>query len=272
MNTETRFVQSYSLFLRRVSVLAAPGAEGLDGLEDLHPHGVAADARGRRRRDDGHVLPVLVAGGLQRAPRAVHRRGELPLRVALVELREHEHVLGVRVPVGLAEDLHHLDVLADGPVAAVDEVQEEREPRAAVAALAGDELVGEGEPVLALGARDLGEAVAGEVHEVELEVRRDVLVHAEVVELLRLARRLARVGERAAAADHVDERGLAHVAAPDEGDLRQDVLGQRLHAHGALHEVHGAHEAALHHVLRLGAHAQDLLGLAHLGLLHVDTR
>ena len=81
--------------------------------------------------------------------------------------------------------------------------------------------------------RKPGVPVAGKVHEVP------VVVDEEMVDELRLARGLGGLRQAGIAGQGVDERGLAHVGAADEGELGELPRGLLFHPGAAAGEYGG---------------------------------
>mmetsp|Transcript_2563 Transcript_2563/g.5188 ORF Transcript_2563/g.5188 Transcript_2563/m.5188 type:complete len:209 (+) Transcript_2563:399-1025(+) len=181
----------------------------LEVLPDLVPAQPCLARRQHHRRVSHAVLLHRLPQLLLHGPR--HRPGVLAARVldVLISLRQHHDVLGVvhrALPAEYRTDLaHDPAVLLGRAVPRVDQVEDHPKVRPEP-----EVLVHEVRPVLPLLLRDLGEAEAREVDDVEgVAVRRagdvvaepdlalevGLVVHGKVVELLRLARRLARERE-----------------------------------------------------------------------------
>ena len=78
-----------------------------------------------------------------------------------------------------------------------------------------------------------GEAVAGHVDQPDLQRLADV----EEIELLRPARRVRRARQTLAVGERIEQRALADVRAPGEGDFRHVGVGQKLQLGRRLQEL-----------------------------------
>ena len=165
------------------------------------------------------------------APGAFLRRGDEHRRQLLPLFGERRAealhallLLGLRELVGLGEDDGERDaVLAQH----LDEAQVDllgfepdvRQHEQEVHLLALENVVGdEFRELSALRLRRAGVAVAGQIDEIP------GVVDAEMVHQTGFAGRSRHLGQPSAGGEHVDERRLADVAAPDEGDVFQAVF------------------------------------------------
>mmetsp|Transcript_13859 Transcript_13859/g.31985 ORF Transcript_13859/g.31985 Transcript_13859/m.31985 type:complete len:566 (+) Transcript_13859:4578-6275(+) len=176
----------------------------------------------------------------------------LPPLDVLVGLGQHDDVGDTGREV-FAHLFHDVGVLVDGPVPRVDEVEDDPEVFALFQVLAR-----EGRPPLLLLVGDLCESKAGQVHQIKAVVvlfslhgvavaeflfSPRFVVNGEEIELLRLSRRLAGVGERLAVGDHVDQARLADVGPPDEGGLSPVRRREPGRVDGTGHEEDPPHQA-----------------------------
>mmetsp|Transcript_24444 Transcript_24444/g.70132 ORF Transcript_24444/g.70132 Transcript_24444/m.70132 type:complete len:254 (+) Transcript_24444:155-916(+) len=153
---------------------------------------------------------------LQRLQRGDHLR-HVPvevLRVAAVRLGQHDHEPAARAVHG-APDLEVAALEAHRGVHEADDPPE----------VLGPPEVGVHElrPLLPQGPRDLGVAVAGQVHEGEPPA------HVEDEEVARAARLLGGPGDLPAVDERVDEARLPDVGPPDHADLRDPGLREPVH-------------------------------------------
>ena len=120
---------------------------------------------------------------------------------------------------GGVEQLHRLVVAVLQAVAAVDQHEGAHQRGAAAQIVARERAPGGG---LVLGDRRI--AIAGHVDEGE------PVAEVEEDQLLRAARRVGGARQRRAAGQRIDQRGLADVGAPGEGDFRRarSAAGRRI--------------------------------------------
>ena len=110
--------------------------------------------------------------------------------------------------------LEHLKIIRAGGVAAVDELDQQ-----GVVAGRFEVAVDQVIPTLTVGVADLGVAVAGQIHKI-------AVIHRIKVDGGRFARRAGDAGQILAAAQLVDQAGLAHVGPARKAQFRAVTFGQ----------------------------------------------